>query len=154
MDMERIRAGIYGLAVGDALGVPVECLRREELRQDPVVDMRGYGTHNQPAGTWSDDTSMALCLMDSVSAKGGIDYQDIADRFVRWKNEAYLTATGVRFDIGRTVLQALHHYERNHKPLRCGVYGENDNGNGSLMRILPLVYYLDKQYGGDFIRQP
>lgn len=150
-NVEKVKAGIIGLAVADALGVPVECCWREDLTKDPVTDMRAYGTHDQPAGTWSDDTSMTLCLMDSIIECGDINYKDIADHFLRWKNEAYLTATDVRFDIGRTVLRAMHNYERTHKPLKCGVYGDNDAGNGSLMRILPLVYWLDSQYSESFI---
>lgn len=72
MNLEKVKAGIFGLAVGDALGVPVECYWRDDLKQAPVVDMRAHGTHDQPAGTWSDDTSMTLCLMDSISAKGAL----------------------------------------------------------------------------------
>ena len=67
---DTIRGGILGLAVGDALGVPVEFQSREELRKNPVTDMRGYGTYNQPPGTWSDDTSLTLCLMDNLIEKG------------------------------------------------------------------------------------
>jgi ADP-ribosylglycohydrolase len=64
---DAVKNGILGLVVGDALGVPVEFRSREELERDPVAGMRAYGTHHQPAGTWSDDSSMALCLMESLT---------------------------------------------------------------------------------------
>ena len=64
---KQIRDGILGLAVGDALGVPVEFRIRERLKQNPVTGMRAYGTHNQPAGSWSDDTTMALCTLESLA---------------------------------------------------------------------------------------
>ena len=74
--------GVMGLVVGDALGVPVEFKDRESLKQDPVTNMRGYGTYNQPPGTWSDDSSMTLALLDSL--KDGLDYKDIMDKFISW----------------------------------------------------------------------
>lgn len=74
-----------GLAVGDGLGVPVEFVDRKVLEQDPVVDMRTFGTYNKPAGTWSDDTSMTLCLMDSLAK--GLSYDDIMKNFVKWHRE-------------------------------------------------------------------
>ena len=72
-----IKAGIFGVIVGDALGVPVEFTSRSERKSDPVVDMREYGTHSQSKGTWSDDSSMALLTLDSIIQNGGIDYDDI-----------------------------------------------------------------------------
>ena len=78
--------GIFGVAVGDALGVPVEFESRETLHDHPVVDMRSFGTFHQPAGTWSDDTSMTLCMLDSLSK--GLDYNDIMEKFQSWVNEA------------------------------------------------------------------
>ncbi len=80
----QILNSIMGLCVADALGVPVEFMSRSSLDEDPVVDMRSYGTYNQPAGTWSDDTSMTLCLVDSLS--NGLDYDDIMSKFTGWFN--------------------------------------------------------------------
>jgi ADP-ribosyl-[dinitrogen reductase] hydrolase len=77
--------GIMGACVADALGVPVEFENREALIENPVTGMRSFGTHNQKAGTWSDDTSMTLCLIDSLSK--GLDYQDIMTKFLKWINE-------------------------------------------------------------------
>lgn len=144
-----IESGILGLCVADALGVPVEFESRRKLRQNPVTDMRGYGTYNQPPGTWSDDTSMALCLLDSLA--NGLDYRDIADKFLSWLNNADYTPHGSVFDVGIVTSEAIHRYRQGGEPLKCGGASDRDNGNGSLMRILPLAFYLDALYGKDFI---
>ena len=144
-DFNAIRAMITGGAIGDALGVPVEFQSREELSQDPVLGMRGYGTHYQPPGTWSDDTSMTLCLLGSLSRRKAIDYLDIMENFTRWLHQAEFTATGVVFDVGIATQEAIARYEQGTPPLECGGRGEQDNGNGSLMRIAPLALYLHRQ---------
>lgn len=130
---EKILSGMMGLAIGDALGVPVEFSSREELQESPVIDMLDYGTHNQPRGTWSDDTSMAFCTVVSLTEKG-LDIQDIRKRFEDWYYNDYMTPHGYVFDCGITVANAI----RNHK----GCTDVYSNGNGSLMRILPIAYYL------------
>ena len=147
---DAVKNGILGLVVGDALGVPVEFRSREELERDPVKGMRAYGTHHQPAGTWSDDSSMALCLLESLTS--GVDYKDMMDRFLRWVNEGYMTPYGKVFDMGIATQQALARFAHSTPPLECGGSGEYDNGNGSLMRILPMVLYLHRTMGPDFPR--
>ena len=141
-----------GLCVGDALGVPVEFVDRTTLRDNPVKEMRSYGTHNQPAGTWSDDTSMTLCLLDSLldSIDEDLDYEDIMNKYLMWLKEGKYTPHGVVFDIGNTTVKALDRYSEGFSPLECGGDSERDNGNGSLMRILPILYYLETYYGNDF----
>lgn len=123
-----LRDCIYGLAVGDALGVPYEFRPRGSFE---CTDMTGYGTHGQPAGTWSDDTSMTLATCDSIRELGCIDTEDMRDKFVSWITNDEYTIDGV-FDYGGTTARAL----------RCGKggSGERDNGNGSLMRIAPLAF--------------
>ena len=143
--LKQVYGGILGLAVGDALGVPVELMSRQEISKDPVSSMRGYGTHDQPMGTWSDDTSLTLALMDSIVEKGGIDYTDIMDRFTGWLMYGDYTATGEVFDVGNTTSRAIMNYGRGTDPLECGGISEYENGNGSLMRILPLAYYFRKR---------
>lgn len=86
MDLETIKAAMLGVIVGDALGVPVEFMSRDALISCPVTDMRAYGTHDQPAGTWSDDSSMTLCLMESLTR--GVDYDDMASNYLRWRMRA------------------------------------------------------------------
>lgn len=137
-----------GLCVADALGVPVEFNSREKLKSNPVTDMRAYGTHNQPIGTWSDDTSMTLCLLDSLS--DGLDYKDIMDKFKFWITEGKYTPHGEVFDVGIATRQAISRYMTGVEPLKCGGVGEHDNGNGSIMRILPLLFYIQSLYGTDF----
>ena len=133
--------GIIGLAIGDAMGVPLEFCIRERLMANPITEMLGYGSHNVPKGSWSDDTSMTLCLIDSINKTGKIIPKDIADNFVKWAEEAEYTPTGKRFDIGRTCLSAIVNYERGTAPTEAGLNNDFSNGNGSLMRISPLIYY-------------
>lgn len=123
-----LRDCIYGLAVGDALGVPYEFRPRGTFE---CTDMIGYGTHGQPAGTWSDDTSMTLATCDSIRELGHIDTADMRDKFVGWIARGEYTIDGV-FDYGGTTARALHTGK--------GGSGERDNGNGSLMHIAPLAF--------------
>lgn len=148
--MNPVRNGIIGVAIGDMLGVPVEGLQQVELEKNPVTDVREHGSHDQPKGAWSDDTSLTLCLADSLVR--GFSLEDMAKTFLRWKVAKEWTAHDCVFDIGRQTNNALNnlykilesgdaesleylHYEAN----------EDTNGNGSLMRILPLYFYLQRK---------
>ncbi len=139
--MSLIKRMLLGHAVGDALGVPVEFMSRERLEAEPVTGMRGFGTHNQPAGTWSDDTSMTLVLLDSMMTKKGIDADDIMRRFAGWYRDGQYTPYGKVFDCGLSCSAAIRRYLMGTPAKECGGTGERDNGNGSLMRILPIVPY-------------
>ncbi len=139
---EKMKAGIIGFAVGDALGVPVEFLNREVLKNHPIKDMIGYGSHRVPEGTWSDDTSLMIAAMDSIKDNGEINFDDIMYKFSEWVDYAKYTATDELFDIGISTRKAISNYKRGVKAVNCGTKGKNENGNGSLMRILPFVYYL------------
>lgn len=142
MDLRNTtRSAILGIAVADAMGVPVEFCSRESLREDPVIDIRGYGTHDQKPGTWSDDTSMTLALMDSLAEKG-FDLENQMRRFVDWLWDAKYTAWAEVFDVGGTVKSAIFCYCKGTPVAECGENGELYCGNGSLMRILPLALYL------------
>ena len=134
--------GMLGLIVGDALGVPVEFMSRTELMKNPVTGMREYGTHHQPMGTWSDDSSMALAELDSIRTVGTIDYTDMMERFSSWCMHGKYTPFGEVFDIGIATSRALMNYAKGIAPLESGGKTEWDNGNGSLMRILPVCLYL------------
>ena len=137
--IETVKSIAYGHAVADALGVPVEFSSRQERKNDPVSDMRGYGTHPVPAGTWSDDTSMAIATLDSLA--GGVNLDDMMQKFCLWKTEAAYTATNEVFDMGIATGEALFRYLKGTPALQCGCDGEYDNGNGSLMRIIPAALY-------------
>jgi ADP-ribosyl-[dinitrogen reductase] hydrolase len=138
---ERVLGAVLGLAVGDALGVPVEFQPRERLQQEPVTGMRGHGTHHQPPGTWSDDTSLAMCLLESLLASG-FSPEDAGRRFVRWRDTAYWTARGSVFDVGGATNHAIQRIKSGTPAVLAGGKGEGDNGNGSLMRMLPASLYF------------
>ena len=143
MDVKILKGMLLGLATGDALGVPVEFESRITLRRDLVTGMRGYGSWNQPAGTWSDDTSLTIAAMESIARRGKIDFADVAENFLRWYEHDDFTATGERFDVGNTTRAAIVRFSRRIlPPTKCGSTEANSNGNGSLMRILPATLYL------------
>ena len=143
----KVKDGIIGLIVGDALGVPVEFSGKYEREIDPVINMREYGTHNQPKGTWSDDSSMTIATMASIVNKNKIDYEDIMNEFINWYlNDEYTNSDSGTFDIGNTTSRSLERYYNGTPALESGGKQERDNGNGSLMRILPLAYIKDIDY--------
>ncbi|MEH2250747.1 ADP-ribosylglycohydrolase family protein [Nostoc sp.] len=131
-------SGLMGLCVGDALGVPVEFTSRAERVKSPVTTMLGYGTWNQPSGTWSDDSSLSFCLAECLCR--GYSLDAIANSFWRWYKEAYWTPRGDVFDIGQTTHTAIMRLKQGILPHQAGGKVENSNGNGSLMRILPMAY--------------
>jgi ADP-ribosyl-[dinitrogen reductase] hydrolase len=138
--IENIESCFLGLAIGDALGVPVEFTSRGYLKNNPVISMRGSGTWNQPAGTWSDDSSLAFCLAESLTK--GYDINDIGKLFVKWMKEGYWGAHGKVFDIGGTTRFALQRIFDGEDPLYSGDFDEDSNGNGSLMRVIPSSLYF------------
>ncbi|TVP63615.1 MAG: ADP-ribosylglycohydrolase family protein [Nodularia sp. (in: Bacteria)] len=131
-------SGLMGLCVGDALGVPVEFTSRAERVKSPVTTMLGYGTWNQPPGTWSDDSSLTFCLAESLCREYSLDA--IANSFWRWYKQAYWTPRGDLFDIGQNTHEAIMRLKQGIVPHQAGGKVENSNGNGSLMRILPMAY--------------
>jgi ADP-ribosyl-[dinitrogen reductase] hydrolase len=134
---ERVLGGLWGSLVGDALGVPVEFLSRDEVRQNRVTGMRGHGTHHQPAGTWSDDSSLLLCSAESL-VQHEFDTQDMGERFRAWYQEEIWTPHGRVFDVGVTTSEALRRISKGIRAELAGADGQFSNGNGSLMRILPV----------------
>lgn len=135
-----IKSALFGVAVGDALGVPHEFSSAIDLRENPVIDMVGYGTYDLPPGTWSDDSSLTFCLAESLCS--GFNTDHMGELFVRWYYQDYWTATGEVFDIGIGTRNALYKIKNGTKAELAGGIGEKDNGNGSLMRILPLVFAI------------
>jgi ADP-ribosylglycohydrolase len=140
------KSGIMGVVVGDALGCPVQFESRKQVAQHPVTGMRGFGTFNLPAGSWTDDSSLTLALLESIRRSGGIDCVDIMDNFVRWLDDGAFTPYGYSYDVGGVTRAALQRYKRTGDPYTCGGMHASDNGNGSLMRIMPAVLYcIDKE---------
>jgi ADP-ribosyl-[dinitrogen reductase] hydrolase len=135
---DRILGGLWGSLVGDALGVPVEFKDRATVQADPVKDMRGFGTHKQPAGTWSDDGALILSTAESL-VHSEFDTQDMGRRFLQWMRGGLWTATGDVFDVGLATTDAIMRIEQGTPAELAGGCDEYSNGNGSLMRILPAV---------------
>jgi ADP-ribosylglycohydrolase len=140
MKANVIHGALFGVAIGDALGVPAEFKNREALKPDPVKDFIGFKSHNQPPGTFSDDSSLTFCLAESLC--NGYDLNDAGKRFVLWWDEGYWTAGGEVFDIGNTTRNAIDRLQRGIAPAVAGDFDEGANGNGSLMRIMPLLFYI------------
>ena len=130
---EELRAAVYGHLVADAIGVPYEFGHHIE-----TVELRGHGTHNQPPGTWSDDGALMLALLDSLLSVG-FDPEDQGRRAIAWADEGRYAIDGVVFDIGNTTSAALARLRAGVPALEAGPTGERDQGNGSLMRILPVA---------------
>lgn len=128
MDKSLARSIAYGSAVGDALGVPFEFMPRGYFTCE---GMEGHGTHDQPAGTWSDDTALLLATLDSLATRGFVDVEDMRRRFEDWLCDGDYAIDNVVFDVGGATMRALES--------GVGQSGDWDNGNGSLMRILPMV---------------
>lgn len=140
MRTKSVHAALFGLAIGDALGVPVEFKKREELKGRKVKDFEGYQTHNQPPGTFSDDSSLTFCLAESLCQ--GYDLNDMGQRFVKWFFEGYWTAGGEVFGVGKSTEDSITRLRDGVSPLQSGNYAADCYGNGSLMRILPLLFYI------------
>ena len=136
---DRFRGCLLGLAAGDAVGTSVEFKPRGSFT--PVKEMTGGGTFNLPLGAWTDDTSMALCLATSLVEQGGFDARDQMQRYVRWRNEGYLSSTGRCFDIGSTTSSALMRFVRSGDPY-SGSDDPHSAGNGSIMRLAPVPMFF------------
>lgn len=137
---KEIKSALFGVAVGDALGVPVEFKSREFLKKNPVTDMVGYGTYNQPEGTFSDDSSLTFCLAEALTEEYYLP--SIAKNFIEWRFNNYWTARGEVFDVGISTREAIDRLAKGERPDLAGGFDDTSNGNGSLMRILPLVFHL------------
>ncbi len=135
---ERYRGCLLGLAAGDAVGTTVEFYPRGGFQ--PVTGMVGMGPFNLKPGEWTDDTSMALCLAASLIECKGFDPNDQMQRYWKWYQQGYMSSNGRCFDIGNTVSQALRRYQQSGGPL-CGSTDPYTAGNGSIMRLAPVVLY-------------
>jgi len=140
--MDRFRGCLVGLAVGDALGAPLEFYPPGTF--EPITDMVGGGAFNLRTGQWTDDTAMALCLADSLIASKGFDPLDQLRRYVSWFGKGYMSSTGECFGIGNTVRASLIHFEKTGSPY-CEVDDPYAAGNGSIMRLAPVPMF----YAGD-----
>lgn len=142
MTRSKVRDAFLGLAIGDALGVPFELMKREDLQKDPVTDMVGHLAHDKPPGTWSDDGSMTFCTAESLL--DGFDIERMGKSYLAWFDEGHWSADGKAFGSGGTTRAALKKLREGHPAEGAGRIDPESNGNGSLMRILPLAFYLDR----------
>ena len=138
--------GMLGLVVGDALGMPVQFLSRSDVKSAPIFTMDGFGTYDMPVGAWSDDGSMAIATLDSILNNKGINYDDIMRSFYDWTFNGKYTPTGKAFDQGCTCMEAIMNYAKDQDYSSCGKVGEYANGNGALMRIMPVCLYSFVRY--------
>lgn len=154
--------GIMGVVIGDALGLPVQFSSREEVEEEPVTDMIGYGVFNMPPGSWSDDSSLTLATLSSINELKRIDMEDIMKHFVRWYDNGEYTPFGYAYDIGYTCETAICNYKDTQDHKTCGLCDVRSNGNGSLMRIMPVCLYvyekimsseLEEEKGVDLIHE-
>lgn len=136
--LSRYHGALLGLVCGDAVGTTVEFEPRGSFA--PVTDMTGGGPFRLQAGQWTDDTSMALCLGESLLERDGFDAKDQMTRYLKWSKFGYLSSTGACFDIGGTVHGALAKFEQTGEPF-CGSTNPRTAGNGSLMRLVPAVLF-------------
>lgn len=134
--------GIMGVLIGDALGNPVQFMSRASVQKRGLVKgMEAGGVFHMPAGSWTDDGSMTLATLDSLTQKGALDYDDMMERFIRWDSNGEYTPFGKAYDQGITCMDAIDRYSRTRKWSSCGKTGEHANGNGGLMRIMPVCLY-------------
>ena len=139
----QYRGSLLGLAVGDALGTTLEFKPPGSFPQ--LKDMIGGGPFGLEPGEWTDDTSMALCLAESLIECGQVDQVDQLQRYCRWWQQGYLSSNGTCFDIGNTVRSALLKYQRTHEP-ECGSTDPQSAGNGSIMRLAPVpLFYAENR---------
>jgi ADP-ribosyl-[dinitrogen reductase] hydrolase len=136
MERDRFRGALLGLATGDALGTTVEFKPRGSF--PPVRDITGGGPFGLPAGAWTDDTSMALCLAESLIERSGYDPIDQLERYVRWYRDGHWSSTGRCFDIGNATRAALTRFERTGEPYP-GDADPDAAGNGPIMKLAPLA---------------
>jgi ADP-ribosyl-[dinitrogen reductase] hydrolase len=137
--LDRYRGALLGLATGDALGTSLEFCPPGTFA--PIDDMRGGGPFALAPGQWTDDTSMALCLAESLLDCDGFDPRDQLRRYVRWYREGYCSSIGRCFDIGATVRMALERFEQSGEPW-CGSTNRMAAGNGSIMRLAPVPLFF------------
>lgn len=142
--LDKIKGSIVGMAIGDALGVHLEFKPKPKPGTPPITTYTAGNPYDIPKGYWTDDTSMALCIAQSLIDKKGYDPVDIMEKFVLWWSKGYMSSTGVNFDIGGTTRHALMEYRRDPSvgPYR-GLTEHTAAGNGSIMRLAPIPLFFN-----------
>jgi len=144
LKQDSIIGGVMGVVIGDALGLPVQFMTKTEIKKNQITDMTGGGAFGLEPGAWSDDSSLTLCLAESLY-EVGYNPADIARRFVEWYRDGYMTPLGESFDIGGTTSIAMKRLIHGVAPFKAGPTDAESNGNGSLMRILPATLFFEHE---------
>lgn len=144
--IDRLKGGLYGLLIGDALGVPYEFHPASAIPALELIDMTPPALFPRShagvkPGTWSDDGALTLCLLDSLIEKDGLDLTNLATKFLAWGSDGYMAVDGHVFDMGNQTSRALANLKSGRAPEMAGPSDERSNGNGSLMRALPLALW-------------
>lgn len=139
MDKSTVYNGLWGVVAGDMLGLKNSTIPKKDMI--PVSDIEA--SYFGPAGTWSDDSSMTLCLAESLTTRRGYDINHVAERFLKWYEQGYMTPNGIAIDIGNTTRKAMENLRKGISPYQSGLNSEFDNGNGSLMRMISLIFLTD-----------
>jgi len=136
--IDRFKGSLLGLVIGDALGATLEFYKPGSFQ--PITDIVGGGVHELEPGEWTDDTSMALCLAESLLECNGFDAKDQMTRYLKWYREGYFSCKGYCFDIGNATREALILFEKTGQPF-SGSYDPWSAGNGSIMRLAPVPMF-------------
>lgn len=145
-NFDKWKGGLYGLLIGDALGVPYEFHAAKEIPEYDQIEMKppsGFRRAHSGVepGTWSDDGAQALCLLDSLVTCGSFVLKDFSDRLIAWYLDGAWAVDGVVFDVGVQTGEALNAYRAGANPEKCGLLRPDGKGNGALMRVLPLALW-------------
>jgi len=143
-NFNKIKGSIFGQIIADSVGVPFEMKSRYYMKENPCIEMTDGGSHGKPKGYWSDDGSLTLALVESLLNNRELNIKDIADRKLDWFENGNYTPGGYSFGSGKTTREALAKYKKTGDPYTCGLNDINSNGNGSLMSIISLAFYLNK----------
>jgi ADP-ribosyl-[dinitrogen reductase] hydrolase len=138
--INQVKGMYFGIAIGDALGVPAEFMSRAHLKQHPIVDFNSTYFNNENRGIWSDDSSLTFCLAETIIEGFSLDL--LANKIKAWYLENYWAPKDVAFEIGIATHNAIERLEKGVSAENSGENGEYSNGNGSLMRIAPLAFFL------------
>lgn len=139
---DRIYNSLMGFVIGDAVGVPIEFMDKDEIAKLQLDDYVETYRSNQPIGSWSDDSSLTLCLVETIN-ENGLNFNLYSKKMIKWLFENYMTPNNKAFGIGRGTFFSIGKLQDGVSYKESGEKSINSNGNGSLMRIIPLVFYIN-----------
>lgn len=147
---EKIKGSLYGFIVGDAMGAPYEAYRRSVLENSTIKSMKKNSYHKTEGGTFTDETSLMLATVDSINRVGNIDFEDMMQSYSNWLFDAKYTTEEKAFGIIDTVFNSINKFKNGMEPTLCGDDFEENSDLSAVIRIIPIILYLNKKYGSDF----